>query len=273
MVNLFSTGLRDAYQNFVLVNTKKNLLTPVRFIKFYLFDYFRMKRYSRSVSQKITQADKRFLGSQWTDYVHGVSELDGDRFTLFKNYFLEYFKEYLEKSVDLERQNIFPVSKLTNDPDFLGMFKNYVQRLREEKELPDLVQNAYFIKDIVNVRAPAHEFHRDGIGVRFKVWFVLDCNGEMGLDYVNTNFDANREYAMYKHVYISEKMDLEFKRQEAFPGQIYCMDTECIHRGYMGDFGNRTAIVVEFIDRKKFNDIEGKYDAFHGDAGLIELMK
>tara|TARA_B100000963_G_C22612851_1_gene665789 strand:- start:1545 stop:2246 length:702 start_codon:yes stop_codon:yes gene_type:complete len=233
-----------------------------------------MKRYSRMVSETINNADKKFFDLNGHKSFHGVKQLAESNYKKFRDYFLHHFKAHLEPLVTMKNQNIFPVSELISDDKLLKTFKEYVLKLRQELQLPDLVQNAYFIKDISDVRAPAHEFHRDGIGVRFKVWFILDCDGSMGLEYIPTEFDPSREYAMYKSVYIPEDIKKSnVIRQMAEPGQLYCMDTECVHRGYMGNKGSRTAFVVEFIDSEKFNAVEGKYDAFHGDQRLIELMK
>ena len=50
------------------------------------------------------------------------------------------------------------------------------------------------------------------------------------------------------------------------------MDTECLHRGYMKNDSNRTALVFEFIDNKKMSLIEGQYSSFHSNSKINDMF-
>ena len=269
------TLFADAFENFKLVNSTNNIVTPIRFVKFFLTEYLKMRQHSRDVSKIINYFDQKFFEETAITPRHDVYNLEIENYENFRKIFLSFFREHVQEGISGGVQNIFPLSNFVTNTNLMNAVRDYIIQLRKEVTfLPSLLQNAYFVKDFSDIRVPAHEFHRDGLGVRYKVWLILDCDGEMGLDYISTPFDPTRSFATYKSVYEAKNQDpSNAVKQVAFPGQIYCLDTECIHRGFMGEHGSRTSLVMEFIDELKFQSIEGKYFAFHRDKNLPHFVK
>jgi len=122
---------------------------------------------------------------------------------------LEEFSRRFEKCMPnslrkVGYQNMVYASNCLDNIEFSRSLKEYVDFLYDAfPYLPDMVENAYFIHDIPNNKAPAHSLHRDGLGVRFKVWLVLNAEGVIGIEYIQADaktLDDSR-YGLYSSIY------------------------------------------------------------------------
>ena len=265
--------INNSIENFTAANGRINFRNFVNFIYFLFIKYIPMLMRSKRVSKIINNLDALHFKKNQISNSHGLTHAKSKNFTHYKKYFLKYFNDNISKNISNTRQNIFFLSDLNPDSELKNTVEAFVDSLRAEFNfLPNLVQNAYFINDISSIKAAAHSFHKDGLGVRYKVWFILKANGDIGLEFMERDFHSNDEYATYKSVYGTTELNLDdIVRQPASEGQLYCMNTECLHRGYMEDGTSRIALVFEFIDKDKMSIIEGMYSSFHSNSEINKI--
>lgn len=266
--------INNAIENFTVVHGKINIKNIKNFLFFVMFRYFPMMKKSVRFSKIINDIDASHIKKNNLPKSHAVTHSQKYDFKIFQEYFLSYFKETLSNNISSSKQNIFLLSDLQANNGLKIKLEEYVKLLKIEFGfLPNLVQNAYFVKDLSSIKVAAHSFHKDGLGIRYKVWFILEANGNIGLEYKERTFNSNDEYATYKSVYGTTELNKnDITSQQAVAGQLYCMDTECLHRGYMKNDSNRTALVFEFIDNKKMSLIEGQYSSFHSNSKINDMF-